>query len=675
MPFALLAPLALAAAAFIAVPWYLHHIRRPEREQIAFSSLLFIPDVKREVIERRRLQHLLLLLLRMAILVLLSFAFARPFIPLLAATPDEEDAERHVVLIDTSYSMAAGDAFDAARRAALEVIDGLNAVDRVAVVAFAERPQVLAPLSPPEDARWAVDAAQLSFETTDYESALRRATSLLTEDSTPRSGRLVLHLISDFQRGGMPKESSGWRTPDHVDFRPVDIETPVENWAVSDLTVRETRQGPLQLRAKLRNWSPEGASSLDARLVIGDKVQQTQTVDVEPGNATQVRFDYTVPDDTALAGWIEVDDGALATDNRRFFAWQPREKQRVLVVGNPKPDKRWPATALLQHALPEGPDSPWKLTTGMELSSEALADADIVILTDISVSLDAAAERFQAYLENGGRALICLGGRPGEALMAALGLHSEGFRHSETSEAQYAMFTWIDFEHPLFQAFSDARFNDFSDLRFYNHALLGPPFEALKVVARFEPLEEGPGPPAIVEISAGKGGAVLWAFPIDLGWTTLPKSPRFVPLLHETLNYLAGDTDTQRTWQIGDRPSPPRPELKVWYAATPIEAPAALETAVLTKPGFLQWRSDEADPAVQVEPVNVEAVEGNPAGITPAEFALRLCSAPIVNDLNKNDGNHAAAADTLTTWEFGSYALGMILAVLLIESWYAARLT
>ena len=78
MTFAFLAPLFLAGITLLAVPWYLHHIRRPEREPIRFSSVQFIPQEKKEVIERRRLQHIVLMLIRMLILALLALAFARP---------------------------------------------------------------------------------------------------------------------------------------------------------------------------------------------------------------------------------------------------------------------------------------------------------------------------------------------------------------------------------------------------------------------------------------------------------------------------------------------------------------------------------------------------------------------------------------------------------------------
>ena len=60
----LLVPLFAFGVALIGIPYFVHRIRRPERETVRFSSLMFVPDVKREVIERRRIQHIVLMLLR-----------------------------------------------------------------------------------------------------------------------------------------------------------------------------------------------------------------------------------------------------------------------------------------------------------------------------------------------------------------------------------------------------------------------------------------------------------------------------------------------------------------------------------------------------------------------------------------------------------------------------------
>ena len=76
----LLTPLYLAGLAALSLPVLLHLIRRTPRGRQAFSSLMFLSPSPPRLTRRSRLDHLLLLVLRLTALALLAFAFARPFL-------------------------------------------------------------------------------------------------------------------------------------------------------------------------------------------------------------------------------------------------------------------------------------------------------------------------------------------------------------------------------------------------------------------------------------------------------------------------------------------------------------------------------------------------------------------------------------------------------------------
>ena len=76
----LLAPLFLLGLATIAVPVILHMIQRERKDEVEFPSLMFLRKVPYRSFRRQRIRHWFLLLLRCAALLLLLFAFARPFI-------------------------------------------------------------------------------------------------------------------------------------------------------------------------------------------------------------------------------------------------------------------------------------------------------------------------------------------------------------------------------------------------------------------------------------------------------------------------------------------------------------------------------------------------------------------------------------------------------------------
>ena len=82
----LLSPWFLAGAAVVSLPLYLHLLRRPSANPQPFSSLMFFERRTHISIKHRRLRHLLLLSLRLAILLLLVLTFADPFINRSAAS-------------------------------------------------------------------------------------------------------------------------------------------------------------------------------------------------------------------------------------------------------------------------------------------------------------------------------------------------------------------------------------------------------------------------------------------------------------------------------------------------------------------------------------------------------------------------------------------------------------
>lgn len=74
-----LAPLYLAGLAALSLPLIFHLVRRTPRGRQEFSSLMFLLPSPPRLTRRSRLDQILLLLLRLAALALLAFAFARPF--------------------------------------------------------------------------------------------------------------------------------------------------------------------------------------------------------------------------------------------------------------------------------------------------------------------------------------------------------------------------------------------------------------------------------------------------------------------------------------------------------------------------------------------------------------------------------------------------------------------
>ena len=75
-----LAPLFLVALAGLAIPVLLHLTQREKKQIVRFPSLMFVRRIPYQSVRRRKVQHWLLLLVRLTALALIVLAFARPFI-------------------------------------------------------------------------------------------------------------------------------------------------------------------------------------------------------------------------------------------------------------------------------------------------------------------------------------------------------------------------------------------------------------------------------------------------------------------------------------------------------------------------------------------------------------------------------------------------------------------
>ena len=75
-----LTPLFLAGLSALAIPVLIHLINREKKVVVQFPSLMFLHKIPYKSVRRQKIRHLLLLILRCLALLLLAFAFARPFL-------------------------------------------------------------------------------------------------------------------------------------------------------------------------------------------------------------------------------------------------------------------------------------------------------------------------------------------------------------------------------------------------------------------------------------------------------------------------------------------------------------------------------------------------------------------------------------------------------------------
>jgi hypothetical protein len=308
-------PWFLLAALAAAVPVVLHLLRRRRQPSIPFTAVRLLRRSQTEQASRRRLRELLLLGLRVAALLLVASAFARPFFDSSALGGSGAVT---LVAVDTSFSMSAPGLFERAKALAREELDRAPAGHSVAVVGFDETAHTKWGPSPDRAAaRAAVERLQPGAFATSYGAVLEAAHSSFGD----RSGRMVF--VTD-------QQASGWDGTPRIAPRGVEIYVREVEAPVANLFVSAVERHPDGIVAIVNNEG-ESAHIGPVRLEIDGEVTLSLDVAVPGKGSTEVMFSHGVPDAGSATVEIEDEEG-FAADNRRYLVLDPPRPFPVLIV-------------------------------------------------------------------------------------------------------------------------------------------------------------------------------------------------------------------------------------------------------------------------------------------------------------------------------------------------------
>ena len=393
---AFLSPLFLAGAIAAAIPIVLHLLRREPEGRVKFAAVMMLRSAPVEHADKRRLRQLLLLALRVAALLLLSLAFARPF---LASDAASAASGVTMVALDTSLSLSSPGQFAHAQQLAKDAIGRAPSGHLVGVLTFADGVQVVA--APSGDralAVAAVDAARPGLGSTRYRGALSAAAEALGG----RGGTIVV--VTDLQE-------SGWDAGDQVSIPPeaqvaiADVGAPPPNLAVTAARVSGGR-----IVATIRNT---GSSARDVRV--------QQTIDGAPAGEAVASIgadqlgDVALPAARGRSAQISLDDpDGIQSDNVRYLVLDEATRPAVLVVtgaGDLGRDAFY-AQQALTAAGEQGTVFQVVGVAGTQLSSwdapRLAAHAAVVLLSTRGID-QRGRELLAAYVKNGGGVLLAAG--------------------------------------------------------------------------------------------------------------------------------------------------------------------------------------------------------------------------------------------------------------------------
>ncbi len=570
-----LTPLYALAALAIAAPILFHLVRKRPKDRQVFSSLMFLEPAAPRLTQQSRVDHWLLLALRVAAIAMLAVAFSRPYWNIASLAEAPTLGLRRVFLLDCSASMRRDGMMEQAKSKIKDLIEQSRITDTIAVYAF---DQSLRPLLPIEEATQvlpsqrqllAVDSlkkAALTWNRTDLGLALVQATDALhaqissIDEGGAGSGEIVI--VTDLQSGMTLDALANYAWPPNTRVRIERIESGTPGNANATLLNATSSQEPEtmsadsnQVRVRVSNSPKSNANEFQLSWRNAkDEIVGTESRASVPSGSNAVT---AMPAPSAEALYLKLIGDSTDFDNKYYVATQQSSSCSVLVM-EPKSREREDSLGYFVAQIPlstptrivhvetREPDSeaqwPSPSTTPWIIVASELKDRD---LTGLS-----------AYLEQGGSVLWVMD----QSISEDAGFTSEDYQKAfadiagtavavtEAKSKDYSMLQRIDFRHPVFADLADARFNDFTKIRFWSHRTLLPSESSLwKILASFDD-----GSPALLSKEKGKG--LLWV--LAAGWqpnqSQLALSSKFVPIVSNLFRIAAHDVQDANTYYVGD---------------------------------------------------------------------------------------------------------------------------
>ena len=681
-----LAPLFLLGSLAVGLPVLFHLTRQSTRRRQVFSTLMFLRPTPPRLTRRNRVEHVLLLLLRCAVIGLLAFAFARPFFREPAAiVPEVSPPQRWVVLLDTSASLRREGLWTEAVAEFGRVLAELSAGDELAVMTFDRQVRTILTFeqwreSDPQEqsvlALGLVEDIQPGWGGTRLDLGLMAAAELLNEadalssDAVSKQIRVITDLQSGAQLGGL----QGYTWPAGVEVVTHGVQPAAPGnagiqWVVSaepDSGVGE----PTVARVRVTNAADSRHDQFEVRW-LGHGGIEPMRIQVPPGQSRV--FGLPAPEGVAEGARLGLVGDDHDFDNTIHTIPAQVMERRVWFWADAGADDPKRLGFYLGRAFPTTPRRKTEFVAlGREAEWQDSTGGKSLVITTGEIS----SERMGAgrsWVEGGGTVLWVLDSAAGAEGLREL-LESDSIRASEATVNGYALLEQIDFRHPLFAPFADPRYSDFTKIRFWRHRRveLDGVTEA-RVLARFDG-----GDPAVIEVPRGQGRVLILA----AGWHPsdgqFALSTKFVPLLHALVEYAAGAPPQQSQYYVGDPVSLPMAESAPATIALPDQTMIEVtgeqfrQTTVpgiyTVSQGSTHWRF-----AVNLDPAETRTGPMVEDDLERLGIPLQSASSPSAPAAH-ND-RHLREAEIEGRQKLWRWLILGALVALGVESWLAGRLT
>ncbi|MBN1918030.1 MAG: BatA domain-containing protein [Verrucomicrobia bacterium] len=606
-------PWMLIGLAAAGIPVMVHLVFRRKAKVLPFPSIVFLRELDKEVVRRRRVEQWLVMLLRIAVVVLFTLFVAKPYFSSRLFASGASKAV--VVIFDDSYSMRVVEGrplHDKAKDRVLELLSTLDRNDRAGFLSASGIPE---------------HSLNNGALTTDHAALVRHvealepgagaarlndafARALDTLHRSKEQNRAIV-VVSDLQRRSWMELSLPEGDPG-VTLLVVNVAgqaSPV-NAAVTGLEIVATPERELSrtftFLTQMKNHSSEEFGGRFTLAPLRGQAIDEGTLSIRAGRTVEKRLKLRAEHQGWYTGRVVIEDDDLALDNARYYALEVGGGLRVGIFDQAAATgaarvRDYDDVFFLGKVLdPLGTHYPFDVTTFASITRDELAKLDVVILPTLPTLDTTAHAALKGWLTRGGGG-VCFA-RPDADMHLATTLFDGEVRPGEIERGLYKIGAdQLGLERLLF------------DVDVYARAPLTiADGSSTVVLATFQD-----DAPYIVERAAGEGCIVLFGSGYDLDSTNIALRHASLPLMY-TLLFRITPQQPARAYVVGDMlPIAPDWRGLIDPRGQAIELSGDVQLAM---PGIYAVRADGEGEAARIKyfAVNVDTAEGDLARYTQA---------------------------------------------------------
>jgi len=544
-------------------PVLLHLFFQKKPKKIIFSDLRFIKLAVLNVVPRKQLHKLLLLILRCLILLLLILTLARP-IGFIGYFGERNETQKIIILVDVSYSMQYMES-GISRLTKLKsflknIVDKLlptesveNINKQLCIVLFSDHIENRTANYFTNDKQYLfnfIDNIEPSYHTTDLLNGLAYCYKIFSENSLNKTKRTII-IISDMCKHTIDEYITQKNNTSKFDIKSIipEIDKTVKlvfltiNTGENDNTyIEKVELENQKIITEIKNFENKRIK-WELTMYSEDIPVLTDLLELPPNKSTKYETNYTIKQKNIVPGNIKLQEDNLPSDNKYYFLFEPQQTISILAVdGDPKFGQSINSeTYYLKTALTDKNNTGKSIfivntVTIDEFKYTSIREYDVIILSNVDIITPEKADELKDFIHSGDK----------KTLIITVGDKFNPDNYPNWISENIG--STIKGEFRIIEI--DKKFMSDYDKFEINKIIFRQIFKLFNLT---EIIKLNSGTPLMIEKNINNNKLIIFGSSIDMDWTNFPSKPLYPYFLRSLIKYNYIQAKTNKTMlTIGD---------------------------------------------------------------------------------------------------------------------------